>query len=208
MLSLKQIRMLEILDQKVKQCEKCLLFRNGKAIPSWHENSKYCIIGEAPGISEVRNQTPFNSAAGDILKNNLGKLGFKRSEFLIINSVQCRPNVKPSNDQLFYCSDWVRKYIKVVNPSKILCLGNYAKSFFTDTTTGVLGERGEWRHYSFEQPSIVEYPVLFTVHPVFCVYNDQGEEFLYNDLKLFKETKFQQRENASDWLFTEEEFMI
>jgi uracil-DNA glycosylase family 4 len=83
MLSERQIRMLELLDKQVFTCTSCNIHINGKAIPSWHPNSKFLLLGEAPGITEVRMKTPFVGAAGNILKDYLGKLGYKRSDFLI-----------------------------------------------------------------------------------------------------------------------------
>lgn len=207
MLNVKQIRMLELLDKKVNLCTKCDIETNGKALPTWHSNNKYCLIGEAPSTYDVGHQRFF--FGGSILANNLGKLGFKASEFLIINSIQCVPfsRAKPSDDNLSNCHDWVRKYIKVVNPSKILCLGNFAKSFFNGSTTGITSERGIWNYFKLDG-SLDEFPVMFTVHPAFCIYNEDGEKYLREDLTLFKETKFEERSSTSDWLFSEAEFMI
>ena len=208
MLSNKKIRMLELLDKQVGTCQKCSLSPNGTAIPHWSPVSKYVIIGEAPGYNEVRNKTPFVGAAGKILTDLLGEIGFKKSEFLIINSVQCRPvegnrNAKPNLTQLEVCQDYIRKYITVINPEKILCLGNYAKYIFTGDITGILRQRGAFRTLSLRER---EYPVLFTVHPAYCIYNqDEGVPMLREDVKLFKETEF---EKESDWLFTEDEFKI
>ena len=209
MLSNKQIRMLKLLDKKVSTCKLCPLSGNGTAIPLWSERSKYAIIGEAPGFNEVRQQTPFVGAAGKILTDALSEQGFKAVDFLIINSVQCRPvennrNGKPTEHQLDICQDYVRKYLKVVDPEKILCLGNYAKYIFNGTTTGITRQRGIFNEFQLEGGR--KYPVLFTVHPAYCIYNtDEGIPMLMNDLQLFKETKFERKD---DWFFTEDDFRI
>ena len=208
MLSQRQIRLLQLLDIQVKTCQKCQLSGNGTAIPHWTPNSRYAIIGEAPGYNEVRTETPFVGAAGKILTDMLGEIGFRRSEFLIINSVQCRPvdgnrNAKPNEMQLKVCQDYVRKYINIINPEKILCLGNYAKYIFTGDITGVLRQRGTFRDLLLKER---EYPVLFTIHPAYCIYNEEdGIPLLREDIQLFKSTQF---EKEDDWLFTEEEFRI
>ena len=211
MLSKKQIRMLQLLDKQVKNCKKCELNSNGTAIPYWTPSSKYVIIGEAPGYNEVRQQTPFVGAAGKILTDALEDIGFKSKDFLIINSVQCRPqqgnrNAKPSEQQLGICQEYVRKYIKVINPEKILCLGNYAKNIFTSNITGILRQRGTFKELPFHILGDKEYPVLFTIHPAYCIYNtEEGNPMLREDLILFRDTKF---ERESDWLFTEDEFKL
>lgn len=210
MLINKKVRMLELLNKQVSNCNKCLLHNNGTAIPYWSKHSKYVIIGEAPGYNEVRRQTPFVGAAGNILTTELSNAGFNSKDFLIINTVQCRPvsgtgNGKPNESQIKSCQDYLRKYIKVINPEKILCLGNYAKYIFTGNYTGILSQRGSFNEYSLEG-SNEKYPVLFTVHPAYCIYNrEEGIPLLRRDIKLFKDTKF---ERKSDWLLSEEDFRI
>jgi DNA polymerase len=208
MLSNRQVRMLELLDKKVSTCQKCKLCHNGTAIPIWTPHAKYVMIGEAPGLNEVRQGTPFVGKAGVILRDAMHDLGFKSIDFLIINSVQCRPvvgnrNGKPTERQLDKCQEYVRKYIKVVNPEKILCLGNYSKYIFNGTTTGILGQRGTFTKYSFDNDR--EYPVLFTVHPAYCIYQEEGIPLLKQDLELFRETKI---ERHTDWLLSEDDFKI
>lgn len=208
MLSDRQVRMLELLDKQVSSCRKCKLCHNGTAIPIWTKRSKYVMIGEAPGFNEVRKQTPFVGKAGEILRTAMGELGFDSRDFLIINSVQCRPvvenrNGKPTERQLEKCQDYVRKYIKVIDPEKILCLGNYSKYIFNGTTTGILRQRGTFNEYPLEGGR--NYPVLFTVHPAYCIYQEEGIPLLKQDLELFRDTKF---ERQSEWTFTLDEFLI
>jgi DNA polymerase len=183
------------------------------ANPLWNPFNRYAIIGEAPGYNEVKGGIPFIGQAGEILTNLLLEIGLKRTDFFIINSVNCRPlrgggdnvNGKPTRSQLHACQDWLRKYLKVVNPEKILCLGNYAKYYFTESYEGVMSQRGVFRQYKLDENSR-SYPVLITVHPAFLMYNEeQGLPALKEDLQLFKEFKNTVEEN---WTFKEEEFNI
>lgn len=53
----------------------------------------------------------------------------KRENFLIMNSVNCRSkkgnkNITPSEHHRTCCRPWLRKYIKVFKPDKILLMGN------------------------------------------------------------------------------------
>jgi DNA polymerase len=207
MLDPKQIRMLQLLDKQVSNCSACALHRNGRCIPHWGKKSKYVIIGEAPGFGDIRKQTFFNGGSGNLLISELGLLGFKSSQFLMINSIQCKPSgAKPSEEQLACCQSHIRKYIRVLRPEKILCLGNYGKYIFTGNTVGVLSQRGKFDMYSFDDNSSDEYPVLFTIHPAYCVYNEEeGLPMLREDLKLFKKSEF---ERQSDWLLSEEDFLV
>jgi len=210
MLTSKQIRMLQLLDKQVKNCNKCELHSNGTAIPYWTPNSKYVIICEAPGYNEVRKQSPFVGAAGEILTRELEKVNFSSNDFLILNTVQCRPvsgnrNSKPNETQIECCQGHLRRYIKVVNPEKILCLGNYAKYLFTGDLQGILRQRGTFNEYTLEG-SDKKYPVLFTIHPAYCIYNsEEGIPMLQNDIEFFKDSEF---ERQTDWLLSEDDFKL
>lgn len=211
----KKIKMLKMLDKQVETCTSCPLHVSGRAVPYWSPDSRYVIIGEAPGFNETRRGVPFVGAAGRILSECITKAGFSRKEeFLIINSVQCRPvdpvnsnrNGKPTEEQISTCSKWVRKYIKIINPEKVLCLGNYAKSLFDNSLTGILSSRGVFRELSPIWHREKDYNVLFTVHPAYCIYNEEeGKAMLEEDLRLFYNTKF---ERESDWLLSEEDFKL
>ena len=210
MLTDKQIRMLELLDTQVKNCTKCGLHENGTAIPHWTSYSQYVIIGEAPGVREIREQTPFAGPAGRILTEQLYKAGFNSRDFLIINTVQCKPVGgnsigKPNETQIRKCQTHLRKYLKVIRPEKILCLGNYAKYIFTENFQGILRERGSFMNGDIGDG--YEFPVLFTIHPAYCIYNrDEGIEMLRSDIELFKSRTFERR--YDEWLLTEDDFRI
>jgi DNA polymerase len=193
-LSDRQIKMLKLLDKQVLNCRDCTLYRNGRAKPFWSEYSRYAIIGEAPGANEVEQGRPFVGAAGQILTRNLGSLKFRANQFLIINSVNCRAvdsvhtlrNGKPTIEQLERCSKWLRKYLKIIDPEKILCLGNFAKYYFDKNHMGILRRRGKFRNFRLDETT-KEYPVLYTIHPAYALYNqDEGESILQEDLRKFK----------------------
>lgn len=212
MLSDKQIRMLQLLDKQVKTCRICDIYRNGCLVPFWTPSSKYVIIGEVPGFNDIRKQTPFIGAAGEILSKVFKKAGMDARDFLILHTIQCRPNSrssggagKPTEIQVKNCQSFLRKYIKVVKPEKILCLGNYAKYLFTGNFQGVLRERSVFRECTLDGSNIL-YPVLFTIHPAYCIYNtEEGLPMFKSDIDIFNNAVF---EIKVDWLFSEDEFKI
>jgi len=44
------------LDDQILSCKNCSLWTGGYCKPFWTPNSKYGIIGEAPGSNEVNNE--------------------------------------------------------------------------------------------------------------------------------------------------------
>jgi uracil-DNA glycosylase len=187
MMTKKQIRMLELLDEMILKCEKCSLFENGRAKPYWTKNSRYAIIGEAPGADEVKEGTPFIGKAGNILWDALGEYKLSRSDFLIINSANCRPKVgnkngKPTKIQMERCKPWIVKYLKVIKPEKILILGNYALETMLNEgnileRNGELTRLDEFNCYVYK-----------SVHPAYCIYNkENGVDMLRKSIKIFRE---------------------
>lgn len=189
MLTQKQIKFLHLLDKQITDCKKCDLFNGGRTKPYWTPNTKYVIIGEAPGSNEVKENEPFVGKAGGFLTDILFEYDFKKEEFLIINSVNCRPvtstnsNGKPKRTEITICKEWVRKYIKVIKPEKILILGNYAKYVFTNEYGGIIKVNATStinEEFNTNQ--------IFSVHPSICIYQGKkGVEMLRESIEKFKE---------------------
>jgi uracil-DNA glycosylase family 4 len=126
MLSKEQIKKLTFLTSKIQKCRKCkLLHKNGMAVPYWTPHSRIMIMAESPGKDEVRKnlRTPLVGKSGRLLFRELKKknIGLSREDFLILNTVQCRPvvnnrNGKPSIKEIETCKFWTDKYIKVFKP--------------------------------------------------------------------------------------------
>lgn len=184
----KQKKMLKALDTIVENCEECSLHSNGKAVPYWTNDSKYIIVGEAPGKNEVVNNIPFVGTAGKHLWGIMGEYGFRREDFLVINTCQCRPvippdrNGKPTQKQIDKCQRIVKGYFKVLKPPKIILLGNYAIG-------SILGESGIMeRNGLLTTESIFDMDIMVvrSVHPAMCIYKGiEGQKMLKKSIKNF-----------------------
>ena len=127
MLTRKQIRMLELLDEQVLSCQSCILYNGGRCKPFWTKSSKYAILGEAPGGNEVRFNEPFYGPAGTILWEMLLEHGIRKDEFVIVNSVNCRPtevrngrkrNSKPLKSSRTHVECGIENTLKLLNPRR------------------------------------------------------------------------------------------
>lgn len=191
MLTSKQIRMLEILDSQILQCESCSLHENGRCKPYWtNEYRGYFIIGEAPGKNEIDYNEPFIGTAGNKLWECAYQFGIEKKHCFIINSANCRPvdgnkNGKPTELQMDRCKEWLRKYFKILEPKKVLLLGNYALFTFIN----------EWYIMKkYENDELVtdntiygsDIKVVKSVHPSMCIYQGElGKEKLTKSMELF-----------------------
>ena len=99
-------------------------------------NCPIMIIGEAPGINEVRLKQPFVGKAGENLDCLINMSGFERKkDFLITNAFPFRTydkdkNRTPKAKELKISSVILKREIEIVKPKLVLLLGNSSiKSF-------------------------------------------------------------------------------
>ena len=186
--------MLELLDTMIGQCTDCELHTGGHVKPYWTPMSTLAALGEAPGKDEVDSNEPFVGKAGEILGNTMAKAGFRKDQFLIINSVNCRPvengrNGKPKIDQIMECKKWVNKYIKVIKPEKMIAFGNFAKGSLNNSFTGIVKYNG-W----IEPVSSYGIHVVYSVHPAYCIYQgDAGKVMLKKSIEKFRDLRVDYR---------------
>lgn len=85
-------------------------------------------IGEAPGVDEDKAGEPFVGEAGKLLNRLIEKMGFKREEVYITNTVKCHPphNRTPFEEEVSLCFDYLKKEIEIVMPKVIMTLGKVA----------------------------------------------------------------------------------
>lgn len=196
MLDERQIRLLELLEDQISACNKCTLLYKRKCLPYWTPLSKYLIIGEAPGANEVGNE-PFIGTAGGKLWAIMDKYNLRKEEFAIINSIQCRPvtetgaNGKPTLTNMAECRPWIRKFIRILEPHKILLLGNYAKAVSEELryadVSGIMKMNATYR---LNNIFIQGMPVVYSVHPSMCIYKgEEGRQMLEDSIKVFKELR-------------------
>jgi len=186
----RRIIRLKILDEYIQKCKKCPRLRsNGMAIPYWNIKSRYLALAEAPGKEEVEQKTPLIGPAGDIFIKGIRKLGLKREDFVLLNSVQCRPvvggrNGKPTCDEIINCRFWINKYIKVSKPEKILAMGNYAVYSLFGTGNSLGGIMASSGKFIGDYKNI---PVYACIHPASLLYHNDNLTLFRKSLNKFKE---------------------
>lgn len=187
MLTKKQIRLLEILDEQLLACKDCELWTGGSCKPYWTTESRFGLIGEAPGRNEVDSE-PFIGRAGKLLWKWMKAVGFEKRDFVIVNTVNCRPvtpsgnNGKPSKEQCDTCFPYLRKYLKIVRPKKTILLGNYAVGAITGEYVGIVKKN------SMVLPKgPFGTNVVLSVHPSAALYNSSSVQLLRDSIKVLNE---------------------
>lgn len=152
-------------------CEQCDLFDQGYVPSSGPEGASLCVVGEAPGETEVDEGAPFVGLSGQLLSAVLAHVEFDRASIRLTNAVACRPPLdrkgkqdSPSKTAIACCAPRLEAELKP--RETIVTLGNVAGS-------AVMGENVKILKYRAGPPKTSPlYPqakVIPTVHPALCL---------------------------------------
>lgn len=135
------------LNKEIRRCRKCPLWKTRKnAVPGEGPvNTKIMLLGQAPGAQEDIMSRPFVGRAGQFLDKLLTENKIDREEIYITNPVKCFPphNRKPKKEELRSCFPYLKKEIEIINPKKIILLGEVAFSSFFKKEK-LKSFRGKW----------------------------------------------------------------
>jgi DNA polymerase len=125
---------LDAIGAEISVCNRCRL-ANGRtrAVPGeGHPDTEVVFVGEGPGQNEDLQGRPFVGAAGGLLTELLGSIGWKREEVFITNVVKCRPpgNRDPEPDEIAACAPFLRRQLEVIDPALVVTLGRFSLQTF------------------------------------------------------------------------------
>ncbi len=129
-------RELQKLNQEIRKCKKCPLWRTRKnTVPGeGPDNAKIMFLGMAPGVEEDKLGKPFVGRAGKFLNELLRIAGIKRESVFITSSLKCLPqppkNRRPKREEIEACRPYLEKQIEIINPKNFILLGEVAFSVF------------------------------------------------------------------------------
>jgi len=174
---------IEELNQKIKNCVKCSLSSSRKNVVCGEGsiNANLMFVGEAPGFDEDIQGRPFVGEAGKLLTNLIEKMGFKREEVYITNTVKCHPpkNRDPQEEEILACSEYLKKEIEIISPKVIMTLGKIA----TYALKGMVGKVKDI-HISKIRGNVFYYdniPVIPTFHPAYLLRNRKDKWLTWED---------------------------
>jgi len=107
-------------------------------------------VGEAPGRDEDLAGEPFVGRSGKLLDRLIAEeLGLARDQCYIANVVKCRPpeNRDPRPLEVETCRHFLEDQVRLVAPSVVVTLGNFASRALLGTSEGVTRLRGSTYPY-------------------------------------------------------------
>ena len=125
---------LEAIASEVRVCERCRLSeQRTHAVPGEGDpDTEVVFVGEGPGQNEDRQGRPFVGAAGELLDELIGLVGWRREEVFITNVVKCRPpgNRDPEPDEIAACRPYLERQLQVLDPAVVVTLGRHSLQTF------------------------------------------------------------------------------
>jgi uracil-DNA glycosylase len=125
---------LEAIASEVRVCQRCRLSETRtRAVPGeGSPDTEVVFVGEGPGSNEDRQGRPFVGAAGKLLDELLGMVGWQRSDVFITNVVKCRPpdNRDPEPDEIAACQPYLRRQLEALDPALVVTLGRFSLQTF------------------------------------------------------------------------------
>jgi DNA polymerase-1 len=109
------------------------------------------LIGAYPGEEEVRTGIPFTGQSGGLLHAILYRVGFVPEDLYECNMLQCQPITKEIPDEAIKaCGKYLTFYIKEIQPSLIILLGDLPLQFFfgrkhITTVRGQVKVKGDYK---------------------------------------------------------------
>jgi uracil-DNA glycosylase len=125
----------------MKACRKCLEAGYeivAGAIFSGPAPAPLMLVGQAPGVTEVEAQRPFNASSGTRLFEWLGEAGFDedvfRARYYMTAVTKCYPGKhpkgkgdrRPSRAEQKLCRPFLERELALVNPQVVLAVGSLA----------------------------------------------------------------------------------
>ncbi len=151
------------------QCNSCTLINN-PFVPSEINNSKMCLVAEAPGYIETLQGKPLVGQAGKDLELIIKELGKERKDFSLLNVCCCRPldgnkNRTPTELEITCCKFRLFSELKIINPIAVVAMGKVPYLAFGGNPKTLMKDV-VGSHFSWES-----YEVFITYHPAAIVHS-------------------------------------
>jgi len=181
--SLAALSDLDALRDYIGDCHRCPLgdTRTTLVFGVGDPTARLMFVGEAPGRNEDLKGEPFVGAAGTLLDELLASIGLVRSEVYIANVLKCRPpgNRDPLSDEMASCTPFLAQQVRLIDPTVIATLGNWATKYMLGTERGITGLRG--RLFRVNGRQIV--PIF---HPAAALYDRTKRDVLFEDFRRLR----------------------
>ena len=178
-----KIELLSALADEIRVCPLCRLAETRTlAVPGeGNGTAEIMFVGEGPGEKEDESGRPFVGRSGQLLTQELLKIGIRREQIFITNIVKCRPpgNRDPMTDEIAACNDWLSAQIALIEPKFIVPVGGPSLKTLVSPKLGITKARSK----VYRRDGILFIPIL---HPAAALRSPATMEQFLEDLSNLK----------------------
>jgi uracil-DNA glycosylase len=172
------------LFNEVKDCARCPLHetRTKAVFGAGDADADLMFVGEAPGAEEDRQGLPFVGRAGQLLNQMLEGIGLSREDVFIANVLKSRPpgNRDPQPLEIEACRPYLFEQIRLIEPTVICTLGNFATKLLTGNPAGITRVRGTPQVHELGGRTVFLLPLF---HPAAALRTPAVKETLRGDFE-------------------------
>ena len=181
----REIELKKIKDS-VNSCQACPLHTSRKNAISGEGvvNPILLIIGDFPSYEDDENGLAFSDEVGNYLDKWLKAIHLNRdTNCFVSNIVKCTTPMSedPSKEELKACSNYIIKQIEILQPIRILALGELASSFLAGKKIKINKKKEDIMLYK-------DIPFIATYHPSEVLRNLNLKEDVWHKLKKLRDS--------------------
>jgi uracil-DNA glycosylase len=170
------------LFKEVQACTRCPLHgtRTKAVFGAGDADTDLMFVGEAPGAEEDRQGLPFVGRAGQLLNQMLEEIGMSREDVFIANVLKSRPpgNRDPQPLEIEACRPYLFEQIRLIEPTVICTLGNFATKLLSGNPAGITKVRGAPQVHELGGRTVFLLPLF---HPAAALRTPAVKETLRQD---------------------------
>ena len=164
---------LDELAPLVRACTSCALSttRTTVVVGDFPAQSRFLLVGEAPGAQEDVAGRPFVGKAGALLDRLLSEVGLDRDQVAVANVIKCRPpnNRAPTRAEVRTCRGWLDRQVEIIDPPLVVTMGATALAWALGPGRRLRDERGRIQPWNGRS-------LLVTYHPSAAIrFGPKGE---------------------------------
>ncbi|MCI0337322.1 MAG: uracil-DNA glycosylase [Acidobacteria bacterium] len=150
------------------------------------EHTELMLIGEGPGIDDIKSEMPFQGQAGVLLTKMLAAINVSRSECYICNVIKCVPPGERnfSIEEIEDCRPLLLRQILAVNPRLIIAFGALAAQTLLRSKKTISDLRGSLYTLRLNDREITLAP---TFNPAYLLRVAEKKREAWEDLKMVRE---------------------
>ncbi len=150
------------------------------------KETELMIIGEGPGVDDIKSEQPFQGQAGLLLTKMLAAINLSRSECYICNVIKCVPPGERnfSVEEIEDCRPFLLRQILAVNPRLIIAFGALAAQTLLRSKKTISDLRG--KTYTLRL-NVREISLVPTFNPAYLLRVAEKKREAWEDLKMVRD---------------------